>query len=305
MPRTVNVNYVTKEVKILLHDSETESLAAATAIAAAESAQEAKDVVVDNLQDSLDAIDAKTETEKTELNDYTEAKKTEITTLGQGYVDSASQKVDEANTILAAIRNEYGYPFTAATAADMTDTTKIYVYTGSETGYTNGDWYYYNGSAWVSGGVYNATAFDTDPTLTISGAAADAKPTGTLLGDLYTSYDIPKYNVQSGLTISNSGTVMSNADRTVYTYEVNQGLVLFLRLDNNDVLAPHKTVYVFKDGDSNVVGSTVSGDIAEYVKVPQNAVKLLVAQLTTTRCLSGMFLEPPPCGLDRMIAIAR
>ena len=35
----------------------------------------------------------------------------------QGYVVSASQKVDEANTILTAIRNEYGYPFTAATAA--------------------------------------------------------------------------------------------------------------------------------------------------------------------------------------------
>lgn len=178
MPRTVNVNYVTKEVKILLHDSETESLAAATAIAAAESAQEAKDVVVDNLQDSLDAIDAKTETEKTELDGYTETKKTEIATLGQGYVDSTSQKVDEANTILAAIRNEYGYPFTAATAADMTDTSKIYVYVGSETGYTNGNWYYYDGTAWVSGGVYNATAFETDKTLTVSGAAADAKVVG-------------------------------------------------------------------------------------------------------------------------------
>lgn len=39
MPRTVNVDYVTKEVNILLHDSETESLAAATAVAAADSAQ--------------------------------------------------------------------------------------------------------------------------------------------------------------------------------------------------------------------------------------------------------------------------
>lgn len=195
MPRTVNVNYVTKEVKILLHDSETESLAAATAIAAAESAQEAKDVVVDNLQDSLDAIDAKTETEKTELNSYTETKKTEIATLGQGYVDSASQKVDEANTILAAIRNEYGYPFTAAAAADMTDTTKIYVYTGSETGYTNGDWYYHNGTAWTDGGIYNAVAFTTDPMLTISGAAADAKVVGEKITDLEALTEISGKNL--------------------------------------------------------------------------------------------------------------
>ena len=192
MPRTVNVNYVTKEVKVLLHDSETESLAAATAIAAAAEAQEAKDVVVDNLQDSLDAIDAKTEEEKSELDGYTEEKKAEVSTVGQGYVDSASQKVVEANTILSAIRNEYGYPFTAATAADMTDTTKIYVYVGNETGYVNGSWYYHNGTAWVSGGAYNAQALQTDKTLTVSNAAADAQVTGVNLDNLFefNPYDI-------------------------------------------------------------------------------------------------------------------
>ena len=222
MPRTVNVNYVTKEVKILLHDSETESLAAATAIAAAESAQEAKDVVVDNLQDSLDAIDAKTETEKTELDGYTETKKTEIATLGQGYVDSASQKVDEANTILTAIRNEYGYPFTAATAADMTDATKIYVYTGSETGYTNGNWYYYDGTAWVSGGVYNAVAFDTDKALSISGAAADAEATGIFIANtrelLNATNNLTEKIYLTGITwelgsFSSSGNVTTNDKR--------------------------------------------------------------------------------------------
>ncbi|WP_026765560.1 SGNH/GDSL hydrolase family protein [Selenomonas ruminantium] len=82
------------------------------------------------------------------------------------------------NASLNQIKNGYGYPFTAATAVAMADTTKIYVYTGSETGYTNGNWYYYNGTAWVSGGVYNSTALETDKTLTVSGAAADAAITG-------------------------------------------------------------------------------------------------------------------------------
>lgn len=86
--------------------------------------------------------------------------------------------ISQANTILAAIRNQGGYPLKAATASAMTDTTKIYVYTGSETGYTFGDWYYHNGTAWTDGGVYNAIAFNTDPTLTVPGAAADAKVTG-------------------------------------------------------------------------------------------------------------------------------
>ncbi len=80
--------------------------------------------------------------------------------------------------ILAQMKHGYGYPFTAATVAAMTDTAKIYVYTGSESGYTNGNWYYYNGTAWVSGGVYNATALETDKTLAVSGAAADAKVVG-------------------------------------------------------------------------------------------------------------------------------
>ena len=80
--------------------------------------------------------------------------------------------------ILNQMKHGYGYPFTAATAAAMTDTAKIYVYTGSETGYTNGNWYYHNGTAWVSGGVYNSTALETDKTLTVSGAAADAEVVG-------------------------------------------------------------------------------------------------------------------------------
>jgi len=62
-------------------------------------------------------------------------------------------------------RNGIGAPATASTVAGMTDTSKVYVYTGSETGYTAGNWYYYNGSAWVSGGIYNSTAFETDETL--------------------------------------------------------------------------------------------------------------------------------------------
>ena len=72
----------------------------------------------------------------------------------------------------------YGSPLTANTAADMTDQDRVYVYTGSETGYTAGHWYYYDGSAWTDGGVYNAVAVQTDTTLSISGAAADAKAAG-------------------------------------------------------------------------------------------------------------------------------
>lgn len=86
-----------------------------------------------------------------------------------------SQLTNDSNF---ATRSEIGTPLVAATAAAMTDTSKVYVYTGSETGYTSGDWYYYDGSAWVSGGVYNSAAVQTDTTLAVSGMAADANAVG-------------------------------------------------------------------------------------------------------------------------------
>jgi lysophospholipase L1-like esterase len=90
----------------------------------------------------------------------------------EGYVEQCKQYAETA-------KNEaYGSPLTAATAAAMTDQSRVYVYTGSETGYTAGHWYYHNGTSWTDGGVYNAVAVDTDTTLSVSGKAADAKKTG-------------------------------------------------------------------------------------------------------------------------------
>ena len=86
----------------------------------------------------------------------------------------------------AIAKAQVGTPLTAANAAAMTDHNKIYVYVGdpAETGYTTGNWYFWNGSAWESGGVYNSTALQTDTTLSIAGMAADAKVTGDDITDL-------------------------------------------------------------------------------------------------------------------------
>ena len=49
-----------------------------------------------------------------------------------------------------------GAPMPVETVAEMTDTTKVYLYVGSEAGYTFGNWYYYDGNDWVSGGKWGA-----------------------------------------------------------------------------------------------------------------------------------------------------
>lgn len=54
------------------------------------------------------------------------------------------------------------YPTVVTQASAMSDTTAIYLYDGSEEGYTAGDWYYYNGSAWVDGGTYGTGRISTN-----------------------------------------------------------------------------------------------------------------------------------------------
>lgn len=72
---------------------------------------------------------------------------------------SGSTVSDALNSLSDEIANlEGGAPTPAATVAGMVDTTKIYLYTGSETGYNAGHWYYYSGGQWVDGGVYGEAA---------------------------------------------------------------------------------------------------------------------------------------------------
>lgn len=110
----------------------------------------------------------------------------------------------------------YGAPRAAASADDMTDHDLVYVYTGTTTAsLTNGHWYYWSGSAWADGGVYNSTAFTTDTTLTVSGAAADAKVTGDKIGDVRSATTalshVPEYTWNIGKYIDASGNISAVA----------------------------------------------------------------------------------------------
>lgn len=104
---------------------------------------------------------------------------------------------------IAGLQSMVGTPLVASTVSAMTDHNKIYVYVGSESGYTNGNWYYWNGSAWTSGGVYNAVAFETDTTLTKSGQAADAKKTGDKITNLKGALNKVTYELELVATYHN------------------------------------------------------------------------------------------------------
>lgn len=127
------------------------------------------------------------------------------TAVEEGISTERSQRIaaDEGlqvqiNTLEAAV----GGPLVSNTAAGMTDTSKIYVYTGSESGYTFGHWYYYAGANWADGGVYQASAVETDPTLSVEGMAADAAACGDLKCQTYAAF----------VTESTSGSIASFDD---------------------------------------------------------------------------------------------
>lgn len=115
--------------------------------------------------------------------DTDKAEQSDLTAL-TGRVGTAETDIVALDGRVTQAEAAVGTPLVASTVAGMTDNTKIYVYTGSETGYTSGNWYYWNGTAWTSGGVYNSTAFQTDTTLAVSGMAADAKVVGDELTDV-------------------------------------------------------------------------------------------------------------------------
>ena len=122
---------------------------------------------------------------------------------------------DELQEKLQELELGIGSPLVASTAAEMTDTDKIYVYTGSETGYTSGNWYYYNGSAWTSGGVYNSMALETDKTLQVSGAAADAKVVGDEVSQL--KEDLTAEETARANAVSAEATAREAADDAINT----------------------------------------------------------------------------------------
>ena len=68
---------------------------------------------------------------------------------------STEQQLEQAAT--KAELSAIATPKAVSLVAQMTDVAKIYVYTGAEGGYTAGNWYYHNGTAWTSGGVYQST----------------------------------------------------------------------------------------------------------------------------------------------------
>ena len=152
-------------------------------------------------------------------------------------IDDLTDKVDEnKNKIIEldskkANKDDYGSPLTASTVAEMMDKKKVYVYTGSESGYIFGNWYTWTGSSWVSGGVYNSAAVQTDETLSKSGKAADAAVTGR-------KFDQLKEDLKNVAVTDGSITTEKIADKAVTGDKIDfvdrKGFTMYKVIDTAD-----------------------------------------------------------------------
>ena len=171
----------------------------------------------------------------------------------------------------SAIMGQIGAPYIATTVAGMTDKTRVYVYQGSESGYTSGNWYYWNGSAWTSGGTYNSAAVDTDKTLTQSDKPADSAVVGKEIGSLKESLgDVIKNS--DAYVVNDSGSINGvktyNAklvanEKYLIIYESNSNLSHTIIVDGKDIESANTRNCIIEyipETDKKSIGFWISGN---------------------------------------------
>lgn len=151
-------------------------------------------------------VDEKNNVQNVEIENEVIARANAISYLREileNQINTESDNRSDADNLLQSQISSLasGSPLAASSISGMTDTTKVYVNT------SNGYWYYYNGTTWVSGGVYQASED--------SQSVADIKEIIDYSND-YNLYN--KDNVISGAYINSQGEVIhsSNPDYEIY-----------------------------------------------------------------------------------------
>ena len=186
-----------------------------------------------------------------------------------------------------ASKTDVSAPSTASTIAAMTNHDKVYVYTGSETGHTYGDWYFYEDGSWHSGGQYRANVYETDKTLSVSDKPADGKKTGDEITNLKSAFDGITENknvtplTSTGYYIASNGNATANSNFDIKKYPVTPGVLMYL-----DIGFPYQSsggVFQFQTNASiplsnnqNIVGETHTNAFSGEIIVPNTAQWLVI-----------------------------
>ena len=223
-------------------------------------------------------------------------------------VNANSHSIAELQTRISQVAS--GTPEPVNTIAEMTDHSKIYVYTGSEQDESTGYWYRYDSTQnkFVPGGQYGGAV--TDTTLSVSGAPADAKAVGDALalkadaddvGDMSQLTTTAKDNLVSAINETdeaiagiNGRLERSNAEVQTLGTDLLSGVnweIGGINLDGTDLetTARIRTEYI-AIGDYNSV--TLSVDSGwKYLAVLTDSNKIAVGTVSWTTGIKTLKLE--------------
>lgn len=112
-----------------------------------------KEIKIINQDESTEVADIGADAVNVDYNDTTvKAELDKLNTSNSSLINTQTSQGTKLVNLQSQVSGlASGSPLVANSITEMTDTTRVYVNT------TNGDWYYYNGSSWVSGGQYQST----------------------------------------------------------------------------------------------------------------------------------------------------
>lgn len=181
-------------------------------------------------------------------------------------IKDINKNMDTIDAKMKDVENKVGAPMIATTAAEMTNKERPYVYVGSQSGYTKGNWYYWNGSSWVSGGVYNSVAVETDKTLTVEGKAADGEVVGQEIGSLKEDLDVTNKETNNRINDLNDYYADHNGivnDNRATIAKKNNNIVE-MTISNTSLFNKDTPIYI------NEKSYNYDGLKIEMVKLPKN-----------------------------------
>ena len=136
-----------------------------------------------------------------------------------------------------------GTPIPVSSTDDMTDTTRIYLNT------TNGYWYYYNGSVWTQGGVYQAVGINT------SSVTYDSLDV-TLKAGLDERFTDDTYTTYHNGYVGNDGQIHTASNISQFYIEVTltgNEVFAYGTYYNTLYMSTDKSAYVILDESDNVL----------------------------------------------------
>ena len=160
-----------------------------------------------------------------------------------------------------------GSPLVASSTSEMIDTSKVYVNT------TNGHWYWYNGTAWEDGGVYQATE-DSDTVNKLEIVKMDKTAEKVTLVATTTSVGAKNVN----------GSITENPANTFKTYDVGGIEIAYINGRNHYASSPLVLFYNSEMTLLSYINTETDNEVVtDYeVNIPSSCKYMIVNGRTST-----------------------